>query len=261
MPTQQPLATPALTSDRPAAATGGGWPGESSAGLDLLPAGHTAGRLALYEPCRRPFARGHARPGAGTRLCIPLVEEPSEARTHRLDFDPVDITFLPPLASVISSQRYFFRTRRVIRRFARSVDVLFMRSPFQVPTALRRLGKPKLMHIVSNQQTVIEASSDYGPIMKQLARRFAGHSLATMRRCVPSRTRTSPRTARKCTTCCDRVLAGWWSRRASTNARCGRARRWALAIRRGCCSWATCGPRKASTRCSMPSTACTAGDR
>ena len=113
----------------------------------------------------------------------------------------------------------------MIRRFARSVDVLFMRLPFQVPTALRRLGKPKLMHIVSNQQTVIEASSDYSPIMKQLARRFAGHFAghdAAAWRPSPLHARRLERPA-KCTTCCDRVLAGWWSRRASTNARCGRA--------------------------------------
>ena len=139
---------------------------------DKLLVNHAVGRLLEALAERVP----------GTKLCIPLVPEPSASRTHELAFKRADITFLPPLASVIASQRYHFQTRRIVRDFARSLDVLFMRVPFQLPTTLRRLGKPKLMHVVSNPAAVIDASSDYGPFKKRLAQRFARHSVATMRR-------------------------------------------------------------------------------
>ncbi len=146
-----------------------------------LPATPQDGRLWINHAVGRLIEALRDRvPGA--RLCLPIVAEPSQSRTHELDFDPAAITPLPPLASVMSSQRYHFQTRRIVRRFAQTVDVLFMRVPFQVPTALRRLGKPKLMHVVGNQRAVIDASNDYGPIMKRLAQRFASHSAATMRR-------------------------------------------------------------------------------
>lgn len=142
------------------------------AGGDRLMMNHAVGRLieALHQ--RAPQAK----------LCIPLVEDHSTSRGHVLDFPREDMTFMPPLASVVGSQRYHFQTRRIVRRFADSVDVLFMRLPFQVPTALRRLSKPKVMHIVSNPQQVIAASDDYHGPMKYMARWFAGHSTASMRR-------------------------------------------------------------------------------
>jgi glycosyltransferase involved in cell wall biosynthesis len=117
-----------------------------------------------------------------SRLCVPLVDEPSSSRTHPLAVDIDCVTPLPPLASVVGSQRYHFQTCRAIRRFAASVDVLFMRVPYQVPTALRRLGKPKLMHVISNPREVIDASNDYRGPIKWLAQQFASHSVATMRR-------------------------------------------------------------------------------
>jgi glycosyltransferase involved in cell wall biosynthesis len=85
---------------------------------------------------------------------------------------------------VIQSQRHFLATRRIVRQFAQTVDLLFLRLPFQVPLAVRRLGKPKLMHIISNPGAIIAASSDYRGLTKFVAQRFANHSMATMRRMV-----------------------------------------------------------------------------
>ena len=118
----------------------------------------------------------------GARLCIPILPEPQSNMKHVLTFPPEDVVDLPPLRSVIRSQPYYFQTSRIIRDFARTVDVLFIRVPFQIPTALRGLRTPKLLHVAGNPYQVIAASSDYRGLMKQLALRFAAHSNATLRR-------------------------------------------------------------------------------
>jgi len=118
----------------------------------------------------------------GARLCLPVLDEPQSGMNHALGFEPQDVVDLPPLKSVIGSQVYYFPTRSALRRFARSVDVLFIRVPFQIPTAIMGLRKPKLLHAVGNPGQVISASSDYHGLMRRLAVRFAAHSNATMRR-------------------------------------------------------------------------------
>jgi len=118
----------------------------------------------------------------GARLCLPVLEAPTDNMNHTLGFAPQDVVDLPPLKSVVRSQVYYFPTRKVLRQFASSVDVLFVRVPFQIPTALVGLGKPKLLHVVSNPFKVISASNDYHGLVRQLAVRFAAHSNATMRR-------------------------------------------------------------------------------
>ncbi len=135
---------------------------------------HTIGRLLDALRQRVP----------GAKLCIPILSDDSAGRTHELQFPAEDITLLPPLASVIRSQWYRFRTRRILRRFARSVDVLFVRLPFPIPTAVLGLGTPKLLHVVGNSHSVISASSDYRGLFKKLAVRFALHSNNTIRRMV-----------------------------------------------------------------------------
>jgi glycosyltransferase involved in cell wall biosynthesis len=120
----------------------------------------------------------------GTKLCIPILPHLNDSISHALSFPPEDVTELPPLSSVMRSQAYYFQTRSIVRRFARSVDVLFIRLPFQIPTALLGLGTPKLLHSVGNTHKVIAASSDYRGLMKRLALTFAAHSNATQRRMV-----------------------------------------------------------------------------
>jgi glycosyltransferase involved in cell wall biosynthesis len=120
----------------------------------------------------------------GTKLCIPILPHLNSSISHVLSFPPEDVTELPPLSSVMRSQAYYFQTRSIVRRFARSVDVLFIRLPFQIPTALLGLGTPKLLHSVGNTQKVIAASSDYRGLMKRLAMTFAAHSNSTQRRMV-----------------------------------------------------------------------------
>lgn len=120
----------------------------------------------------------------GTKLCIPILPHLNDSISHALSFPAEDVTELPPLSSVARSQAYYFQTRSIVRRFARSVDVLFIRLPFQIPSALLGLGTPKLVHSVGNTHKVIAASSDYRGLMKRLALTFAAHSNATQRRMV-----------------------------------------------------------------------------
>ncbi|MEI7688233.1 MAG: hypothetical protein WCL32_24780, partial [Planctomycetota bacterium] len=118
----------------------------------------------------------------GARLCLPVLPTGHRSMGHRIQFEPHEVTDLPPLQTVMKSQRHFLETRRIVRRFSEQCDLLFMRVPFQVPMALRNLGKPKLMHVISNPHEVISVSSDYKGLMRMLAVRFAAHSNATMRR-------------------------------------------------------------------------------
>jgi glycosyltransferase involved in cell wall biosynthesis len=140
-----------------------------------------AGRLCCNPGIGRLVDEMRTRlPGA--RLCLPVVPHWQPFMVHRLDFPPEDIVHLPPLESVIRSQAYFLRTRRIVRRFAAESDVLFIRLPFQIPLAVAGLRKPKLLHVVGNAYNVIAVSTNYRGVMKQLALRFAAHSNATIRR-------------------------------------------------------------------------------
>jgi glycosyltransferase involved in cell wall biosynthesis len=118
----------------------------------------------------------------GAKLCIPVLDRPQTNMMHALAFAKEDVTALPPLKSVVRSQRYYFQTRAIVRRFAREVDVLFIRVPFQLPTTLLRLPAPKLLHVAGNPYAVIAASSDYRGFMKRVALGFASHSNRTLRR-------------------------------------------------------------------------------
>ena len=118
----------------------------------------------------------------GAKLCLPILPEPEAHMRHTLNFPPQDIFPLPPLKSVIRSQIYYFPTRRLVRQFARQVDVLFIRVPFQLPRSLLALGTPKLLHVAGNPYNVIAVSSDYRGLWKKVALAFASHSIRTLRR-------------------------------------------------------------------------------
>ncbi len=120
----------------------------------------------------------------GARLCIPVVPQIEPFNNYPIGFRREEIVELPPLETVIRSQAYFFQTRRIVRAFARTCDVLFMRLPFQVPMAVAGIRTPKLLHVVGNAYNVIQASSNYRGIMRKLALRYAAHTNATIRRMV-----------------------------------------------------------------------------
>ncbi|MGD9722101.1 MAG: glycosyltransferase [Pirellulales bacterium] len=149
-----------------------------------VPAAYNAeGRLACNHGIGRLLDVMRAMvPGA--RLCIPILPQWQPFMIHAVDFPREDIVPLPPLESVVRSQAYFFQTRRAVRRFARTCDVVFVRLPFQVPMAVAGLQTPKLLHVVGNAYNVIAASSNYHGVVKKLALRFAAHSNATIRRMV-----------------------------------------------------------------------------
>lgn len=141
-------------------------------GQGRLLCNHAIGRLLDMLRDRVPRAK----------LCIPILSEPQNNMKYALGFPKDDVVDLPPLKSVIKSQAYFFPARRVLRQFASSVDVLFIRVPFQIPLAVAGLRTPKLLHVAGNPYNVIAASSDYRGLLRQLALRFAAHSNATLRR-------------------------------------------------------------------------------
>ncbi len=118
----------------------------------------------------------------GARLCAPIVPVCTPMMNHPLDFPPDSVVELPPLESVVRSQRHLIGTRRVVRGFAATCDLLFLRVPFQIPLALTGLPTPKLMHVVANAYDIIAASSNYRGVFRMLALRYAAHMNATFRR-------------------------------------------------------------------------------
>src|SRR5438094_5098974 len=71
---------------------------------------HSIGRLV--EEFRRHLPE--------TRICMPVVPKRIKTLNHVLDFPRSSVVALPPLGGVIHAQRYFFPTRRVLRKFAAS---------------------------------------------------------------------------------------------------------------------------------------------
>ncbi len=118
----------------------------------------------------------------GARLLRTIAPACTPMMNYPLDFPPEALVTLPPLGSVVRSQWHFFSTRRVVREFAATCDVMFLRVPFQIPLALAGLGTPKLIHVVANVYDIIAASSNYHGLARTLALRYAAHSNATFRR-------------------------------------------------------------------------------
>jgi glycosyltransferase involved in cell wall biosynthesis len=116
------------------------------------------------------------------RLCAPIFAESTAVMNYDLNFHSDRVVKLPPLKSVLRSQRHLLQSRRIIRAFAHECDVMFVRVPFQIPLALAGLNKPKLMHVVANVRSIIDASINYRGPMRILATRYAAHMNATFRR-------------------------------------------------------------------------------
>jgi glycosyltransferase involved in cell wall biosynthesis len=112
------------------------------------------------------------------------VPERQGGMNHVVDVPPADVVALPPLRTTMSSQIYAIPTRRIVRQFAASVDVLLVRVPFQIDRALLGLNTPKLVHVVGNPYEVVLASSDYRGPMRWAALRFAAHSNSVVRRMI-----------------------------------------------------------------------------
>jgi glycosyltransferase involved in cell wall biosynthesis len=142
------------------------------------------GRLWLNHSNGRTFEELRVRfPGA--RICLPVLPGPPQpSMNHELTFAGPDIAVLPPLASTLDAQRHLVATRRALTGFAATVDALFVRLPFQVPAALFGLGKPKLLHVVSDPRAIVNASTDYRGAWRLLARAFARHTEWAMARLV-----------------------------------------------------------------------------
>jgi glycosyltransferase involved in cell wall biosynthesis len=121
----------------------------------------------------------------GAKLCLPVLKEfHPKQMNHEVLLPKEDVVDLPPLGSVMRSQLYYLSTRRILREFARSVDVLFIRAPFQLPIALRNLRTPKLVHVVGNPGEVVAASTDYRGLMRRVALLAADRSNATLGRTI-----------------------------------------------------------------------------
>jgi glycosyltransferase involved in cell wall biosynthesis len=126
-----------------------------------------------------------------SRLCVNTVAQPEAFMDFALGCADEDVVDLPPMPSTMKAQKHYFRAGRVLREFERSVDLVYIRLPFQIPRAPLGLRKPKLLHVTGNPVEIIDASTDYRGALGFLARRFARHSMAMMRRMAAEpRTRT-----------------------------------------------------------------------
>jgi glycosyltransferase involved in cell wall biosynthesis len=119
-----------------------------------------------------------------SRMCVNLVEQPEAFMDFAMPCADEDVVDLPPMPSTIKAQKHYFRAARVLGEFASTVDLLYIRLPFQIPRAPLGLRKPKLLHVTGNPVEIIDASTDYRGVLGFLARRFARHSMAMMRRMV-----------------------------------------------------------------------------
>jgi glycosyltransferase involved in cell wall biosynthesis len=118
------------------------------------------------------------------KVCLPILPKPRGAMNHVLQFSEENIVALPPLGTTLSSQKYFFQTRKVIRQFADENDLLLVRLPFQIPSALLNLNKPKVLQVASNPYAIVKVSSDFRGAIKLAARGFAKHLERTMQKLV-----------------------------------------------------------------------------
>lgn len=115
---------------------------------------------------------------------LPLIAQRKKFMNHALQIEAQSITALPPLETTLKAQPYYFETRKKVQKIAEQSDALFIRLPFQLPAALYDLGKPTLLHVVSNPREIIEASSDYVGPMRWLARGLAYQHERSMQRLV-----------------------------------------------------------------------------
>lgn len=141
------------------------------------------GRLYTPHAQGRLFDAIAERTG-GASVCVPLTEQVQPNMTYRMQTDPEDVVALPPLLSTIHAQRHYFGSRKILRQFANSVDVLFIRLPFQLPRALFGLQTPKLLHVAGDPTEVVRISADYTGIKRFVAERFARDGHNAMQRLV-----------------------------------------------------------------------------
>ena len=118
------------------------------------------------------------------RLCASMVPDGLPAGTHEVHCAASDIVALPPMPTTIAAQKHFWSVRRTLRRFARTVDVLYIRSPMQIPLASVGLPTPRVVHVVGDPAEIMRITNQYSGLMKTLARGFARHSESTLRRIV-----------------------------------------------------------------------------
>lgn len=118
-----------------------------------------------------------------SRICIPVCAMEPHFR-QALDIHEANIEPLPPLRSTIKAQKYFFQVGSTIRRFAKSVDLLYIKLAFTIPRALKGLNKPKLLHVVGDTREIVRVSSDYRGMWRLLARAQAQDMERTVRQLV-----------------------------------------------------------------------------
>ena len=165
---------------------------------------------------------------------------------------------MPPLEERDAFASRITSKPAIVRQFAAQLDVLFIRLPFQIPTAVCwAWARRSWCTAWAIPHNVIAASSDYRGLMKRLALTFAAHSNATIRRMVAepmTRAVTNGSEMWDILRCRDgRVVV----------SSCIYQRRNAAApepeagtIRRDCCSSATCGRKREFTICWMRSSSC-----
>jgi glycosyltransferase involved in cell wall biosynthesis len=105
-----------------------------------------------------------------SRVCIPICPDKTALCKDLIDVAPENVEALPAMSSTIKAQKYFFQARRAIRRFAETVDVLYVKLPHTLPRALKGINKPKLVHVIGDAREVVRVSTDYRGVMRLLAK-------------------------------------------------------------------------------------------
>lgn len=116
-----------------------------------------------------------------TRVCMPVLPATEKVFRHKLNVDQSQLEPLPALRSTIKAQKYFFQVRNAVRRFAESVDMLYVKLAFPIPRVLKGLKTPKLLHVVGDTREVVRVSCDYRGIWRMLARAQAVDMERTVR--------------------------------------------------------------------------------
>jgi glycosyltransferase involved in cell wall biosynthesis len=118
------------------------------------------------------------------RVCIPVMDAVAPHFRQALDVEAANLDALPPLISTIKAQKYFFQVKKAVRKFAKTVDVLYVNIPFTIPRVLKGLDTPKLLHVVGDTSEVVRVSNDYRGLWRLAARAQARDMERTLQQLV-----------------------------------------------------------------------------
>ena len=146
---------------------------------------------------------------------------------HRLDY-PAEAIDLPPLQTVMKAQRYYSPRGGWSAGLPIRPTSCCCGCRFSCPNAAAT-GKPKLLHVVSNVQAIVDASSDYRGLKHSWLCSLHATRSASTGHWHTNRTPELPLTAKKCGACWSATKAASSCRRVFMSTKCTRDRAGGLA--------------------------------